>query len=634
MAPPSSFNDAYLTPSSLTPPSLTPQSLLSPLAVAPLGVPSLWSATPQAPLYPSSSLFESFPDSVSADSPPALPTVSTLWQHSTRLTSFSALHQPEAWQAQLSLTLASLLQELPFANMLEAWIPLPAGLGGGYWHLALEATPSAEAPVTWHCHRWEAFASTFSILDSTPASDSRSTLERTWHPPSLPATAGGGVHRTSLSIHPTHDEQNYQHEVCRLLLHRLHTPTQDSPPSPFVLVDHRHIEQQHPLIESLFQGIVASLQLQWQYQHQQVLSTWASGLVAGNAPIALLEQWCEGLLSLLPPNSVTPNAEPALEGALYLLHDGQPRLTPLPALAPPEWMLHDPDAQPCLHWLQQRQLQAPCRPLLWLSHPSRVLPFASCPSALNEAMGLLVLPLRYDDPAQGLLGFIVLLQPQETQPSVFPQALAQLSNPVVQQTLAQGSQTLAFALQRQQQLEQIITQAQHDGLTGLLNRRTLLPLFEQELDRMLRNNRHLCLAMVDLDFFKQTNDTYGHAVGDQLLVQVAKCLQQSVRRSDTVWRYGGEEFLLLLPDTQLEEGIELLNRLRISVSQLRLAGLPQLQPSLSGGIASPYEVMRIHDVQSGQVHYAQTLEQLLQLTDKRLYQAKQSGRNCIIGSSG
>jgi diguanylate cyclase (GGDEF)-like protein len=155
-----------------------------------------------------------------------------------------------------------------------------------------------------------------------------------------------------------------------------------------------------------------------------------------------------------------------------------------------------------------------------------------------------------------------------------------------------------------------------DPLTGLANRRTTL----QSLDQLARDGR-LDLAPVillcDLDHFKQINDGWGHAMGDQVLVAVANALRASTRDADTVARWGGEEFLVVLPVTRAGEAAELAERLRLRVEALQVADRHQcpVPVTLSIGVA------RLVANESG--------SSWLKRADEALYRAKHDGRNCV-----
>ena len=173
---------------------------------------------------------------------------------------------------------------------------------------------------------------------------------------------------------------------------------------------------------------------------------------------------------------------------------------------------------------------------------------------------------------------------------------------------------LAASNQRYQQL------ALTDVLTDLPNRRFANEHLERQWALAQRNNSPLSCMMVDIDYFKQVNDTYGHKVGDDALKQVANVLQLSVRKQDVVCRLGGEEFLVICPDVQLESFYRYAERLRTNVSALAIhdpATGKNFKLTISIGAASKTPAVV-------------TYEMLLQLADKRLYAAKERGRNCTV----
>ena len=151
-----------------------------------------------------------------------------------------------------------------------------------------------------------------------------------------------------------------------------------------------------------------------------------------------------------------------------------------------------------------------------------------------------------------------------------------------------------------------------DPLTDLENRRAIVPILERETRRARRSLRPLCVAMIDIDHFKQVNDTHGHPVGDALLVQLAADLKLRLRATDHVSRWGGEEFLVLLPDTDADGALSVLDEVRAFVARAR-EQMPGF--TISVGIA--------------QWQLGQSAQELLAQADARLYQAKQAGRNRV-----
>lgn len=157
-----------------------------------------------------------------------------------------------------------------------------------------------------------------------------------------------------------------------------------------------------------------------------------------------------------------------------------------------------------------------------------------------------------------------------------------------------------------------------DSLTGLSNYRFFLQALSQELERTQRSGQPTTLIMLDIDHFKKVNDTWGHENGNKALRHVADLIGQTVRRLDIPCRYGGEEFAVILPDTNLQASAQVAERIRSSIdaSPLDIDNQP-LHITVSIGIATY------------QVNSAMTSNQLIEHADKFLYQAKQEGRNRI-----
>jgi len=166
--------------------------------------------------------------------------------------------------------------------------------------------------------------------------------------------------------------------------------------------------------------------------------------------------------------------------------------------------------------------------------------------------------------------------------------------------------------------ERLEVAATTDELTGIANRRVVMERLAVEFSRSARSHESMALLMIDIDHFKAFNDQFGHAVGDQVLKMVARCLQESVRPYDLVGRIGGEEFLVIAPGLELLEAEQMAERLRRSVGGvplLSVAGTPTTV-TLSVGVAV-----------SGD--HTQVADQLLAHADEALYQAKRRGRNTV-----
>ena len=176
--------------------------------------------------------------------------------------------------------------------------------------------------------------------------------------------------------------------------------------------------------------------------------------------------------------------------------------------------------------------------------------------------------------------------------------------------------------QKQQLLQtadQVRLLATQDPLTGLPNRQHLQELIERECKRLERGGQPFSLALVDLDHFKRINDRHGHANGDEVLRSFAAAACAVLRETDMIGRWGGEEFLVLMPDTTLPAATNGLERLRAHIARKPLvAGLPDLQVTFSAGIA-------VHRVGCG-------LDRTLERSDRALYAAKAGGRDRTIGA--
>ncbi len=180
----------------------------------------------------------------------------------------------------------------------------------------------------------------------------------------------------------------------------------------------------------------------------------------------------------------------------------------------------------------------------------------------------------------------------------------------LRQRLRRQKQDLSQAVARIQEL------ATHDELTGLVNRRHMRALMEQEHRRCARSGQSFCLAVIDVDHFKAVNDSYGHAAGDEVLRVMAQELKTAMRLSDMLARWGGEEFVLLLSDTRAPLARGGLERMRERVARLRIV-VPEgtVAVTLSAGLAEH--------------HAGETVAQTLARADRALYEAKQQGRDRV-----
>ncbi|MCK8058132.1 MULTISPECIES: GGDEF domain-containing protein [unclassified Fusibacter] len=171
--------------------------------------------------------------------------------------------------------------------------------------------------------------------------------------------------------------------------------------------------------------------------------------------------------------------------------------------------------------------------------------------------------------------------------------------------------------QRTQELEEknslLKDMSQRDGLTGLFNYRTIHQIAQKYFDK--KNKNEMCIVMIDLDYFKDINDNYGHMMGDEVLIEFGRFMTENTRSEDVIGRYGGEEFIIVQYGIDLESAYAVIDRLREQVSQL-VFGDEKVQITFSAGMESGKNVT--------------TLEELVKKADKKLYEAKNTGRNKVV----
>jgi diguanylate cyclase (GGDEF)-like protein len=179
-------------------------------------------------------------------------------------------------------------------------------------------------------------------------------------------------------------------------------------------------------------------------------------------------------------------------------------------------------------------------------------------------------------------------------------------------------------LEQKRLIEQLREKSVRDGLTGLYNYQRFHESLEEEVYRSRRYDFPVSVVICDIDLFKRVNDTYGHLAGDHVLKCVARCLSETLRKSDDVARYGGEEFAIIMPETPAQGALVATERLKEAVEALRISyDGAHIQVTMSFGIATL----------SGKAFVAK--EEVLKRADKALYQAKRDGRNrcCLFRSS-
>jgi two-component system cell cycle response regulator len=174
--------------------------------------------------------------------------------------------------------------------------------------------------------------------------------------------------------------------------------------------------------------------------------------------------------------------------------------------------------------------------------------------------------------------------------------------------------------QRVALLNEVQRLAMQDSLTGCFNRRHFFELAEQEFQRAVRYHHSLSLILLDIDHFKKFNDTYGHPAGDKILCDLVDACRGTLRSIDIIGRYGGEEFVFLLPETHLQGALKTADRLRQNLMKIKVPiGEAVLSVTVSLGAAG-------YKPDSDEVA---TLDQLVRLADESLYDAKAAGRNCV-----
>ncbi len=222
---------------------------------------------------------------------------------------------------------------------------------------------------------------------------------------------------------------------------------------------------------------------------------------------------------------------------------------------------------------------------------------------MGKVRSIILAPLYY---GEQVLGTLLLTSEQ---PNAFSESNLRL--------LASFAATTTAALQNAILHSEIKQMAVTDPLTGQYNRRAFFDLGQREMERFIRFNHPLSAVMIDLDNFKQVNDTYGHSVGDHMLRAMAERCQANIRETDIFGRYGGDEFALLLPDTDQQTAVHIANRIRESLTSAPwMTERGPVHVSASLGV-----------VHATREHHL--LEDLLADADKALYEAKEKGRNRV-----
>lgn len=180
---------------------------------------------------------------------------------------------------------------------------------------------------------------------------------------------------------------------------------------------------------------------------------------------------------------------------------------------------------------------------------------------------------------------------------------------------------LRSALRMRELIQLLAQRAQIDGLTGLWNRAHFDQAWHQAHARASRHEHPLSLAFFDIDHFKDINDRFGHPVGDEVLVGLSRILRRESRVTDSACRYGGEEFVLIMPDTQLRDALTVCERIRAAVEASQWAVNGHLMVTVSAGVVGCGSAMDVEPAA------------WLESADRNLYAAKHSGRNRIVSST-
>src|SRR5579884_814522 len=178
-----------------------------------------------------------------------------------------------------------------------------------------------------------------------------------------------------------------------------------------------------------------------------------------------------------------------------------------------------------------------------------------------------------------------------------------------------GERMLAIQRQLIEARDRLRFEATHDALTGVWNRRAILEFLDHEIARSFRHSTALSALLIDVDHFKSINDTYGHSTGDRVLLEIARTMNELMRSYDFLGRFGGEEFLAILPTADETGAAEVGERLRDHVRRIKLADEPQINISISIGACT----------HNGN----ESAGEMLEMVDSALYRAKAAGRNRV-----
>lgn len=181
------------------------------------------------------------------------------------------------------------------------------------------------------------------------------------------------------------------------------------------------------------------------------------------------------------------------------------------------------------------------------------------------------------------------------------------------------AQGLSLALKNAVTHDQLQKLAANDPLTGVLNRRFGLIRLQDEFSRAIRTSQPLGVLIIDIDHFKNVNDTYGHLVGDKILIMMTKTAKSALREGDVFLRYGGEEFAVILPGASPDDTTKIAERIRRYIEDAAFTyNLQEIKITVSiGGTSFP-------------TNNVDSFNQLFEIADKNLYKAKENGRNLVV----
>lgn len=176
--------------------------------------------------------------------------------------------------------------------------------------------------------------------------------------------------------------------------------------------------------------------------------------------------------------------------------------------------------------------------------------------------------------------------------------------------ITKKTNNLLYDVIRSKQYEKM---SKTDGLTGVFNHRYLMDTLERNKLDYDRDGTPFSIVVFDVDHFKKINDTYGHLVGDQVLIEICTCLKENIRKSDVLGRYGGEEFIVIFPNTTIDEAYSIAERCREAISTIMIENIT-IKLSVSGGM---------------QEYSGGLISDMLKMADKKMYFAKNTGRNRV-----